>query len=184
MISLKEYVDRMKEGQSDIYYMTGESVAQVSSSPFIETLRKKGFEVLYMVDPIDEYCVQQLKEYDGKKLKSVSKEGLDLDTEEEKKKTEELKAEYEPLCKLIKEVLGDKVEKVMIGTRIAESPVVPESASRSWQVTLLNSIALKMLPYAVWELVSLFRFGTSETLFSARVSFYRAIPAWLRRRSL
>merc|ERR1719156_51015 len=111
MISLKEYVDRMKEGQSDIYYMTGESVAQVSSSPFIETLRKKGFEVLYMVDPIDEYCVQQLKEYDGKKLKSVTKEGLDWDTEEEKKKTEELKAEYEPLCKLIKEVLGDKVEK-------------------------------------------------------------------------
>merc|ERR1712072_1069407 len=86
MISLKEYVDRMKEGQTDIYYMAGESVAQVSSSPFIETLRKKGFEVLYMVDPIDEYCVQQLKEYDGKKLKSVSKEGLDLDTEEEKKK--------------------------------------------------------------------------------------------------
>merc|ERR1712164_146832 len=69
----------------------------VSSSPFIETLRKKGLEVLYMVDPIDEYCVQQLKEYDGKKLKSVTKEGLDLDTEEEKKKTEELKAEYEPL---------------------------------------------------------------------------------------
>merc|ERR1711964_8255 len=86
MISLKEYVDRMKEGQNDIYYMTGESVAQVSSSPFIETLRKKGFEVLYMVDPIDEYGVQQLKEYDGKKLKSVAKEGLDLDTEDEKKK--------------------------------------------------------------------------------------------------
>merc|ERR1712224_562540 len=103
MISLKEYVDRMKEGQSDIYYMTGESVAQVSSSPFIETLRKKGFEVLYMVDPIDEYCVQQLKEFDGKKLKSVSKEGLDLDTEEEKKKTEELKAEFEPLCKHLAE---------------------------------------------------------------------------------
>merc|ERR1712159_820796 len=82
MISLKEYVDRMKDGQSDIYYITGESIAAVSSSPFMETLRKKGFEVLYMVDPIDEYCVQQLKEYDGKKLKSVSKEGLDLDTEE------------------------------------------------------------------------------------------------------
>merc|ERR1719183_1210832 len=124
LISLKEYCDRMKEGQNDIYYITGESVAQVSSSPFIETLRKKGFEVLYMVDPIDEYGVQQLKEYDGKKLKSVTKEGLDLDTEEEKKKTEELKAEYEPLCKLIKEVLGDKVEKVLIGTRIADSPVV------------------------------------------------------------
>merc|ERR1711861_60648 len=89
MISLKEYCDRMKEGQNDIYYITGESIQGVSSSPFIETLRKKGIEVIYMVDPIDEYCVQQLKEYDSKKLKSV----------------------YEPLCKLIKEVLGDKVEK-------------------------------------------------------------------------
>jgi molecular chaperone HtpG len=136
MISLKEYCDRMKEGQTDIYYMTGESVGQVSSSPFIETLRKKGFEVLYMVDPIDEYCVQQLKEYDGKKLKSVSKEGLDLDTEEEKKKTEELKAEYEPLCKLIKEVLGDKVEKVMIGTRIAESPVVLVTSEHGWSANM------------------------------------------------
>merc|ERR1711918_23918 len=123
-ISLKEYCDRMKEGQNDIYYITGESIQGVSSSPFIETLRKKGIEVLYMVDPIDEYCVRQLKEYDSKKLKSVTKEGLDLDTEEEKKKTEEAKAEFEPLCKLIKEVLGDKVEKVLIGTRIAESPVV------------------------------------------------------------
>merc|ERR1712182_43709 len=67
MISLKEYCDRMKEGQNDIYYITGESIQGVSSSPFIETLRKKGLEVLYMVDPIDEYCVQQLKEDDGKK---------------------------------------------------------------------------------------------------------------------
>merc|ERR1711896_100548 len=126
------YVDRMKEGQSDIYYMMGESVAQVSSSPFIETLRKKGYEVLYMCDPIDEYSVQQLKEYDGKKLKSVTKEGLDLDTEDEKKKTEELKAEFEPLCKLIKEVLGDKVEKVLIGTRIADSPCVLVTSEHGW----------------------------------------------------
>merc|ERR1712057_6230 len=71
MISLKEYVDRMKEGQNDIFYVTGESIAQVSSSPFIEQLRKKGYEVVYMIDPIDEYAVQQLKEYDGKKLKAV-----------------------------------------------------------------------------------------------------------------
>merc|ERR1711900_117816 len=135
-ISLKEYCDRMKEGQNDIYYVTGESVAQVSSSPFIETLRKKGLEVLYMVDPIDEYAVQQLKEYDGKKLKSVTKEGLDLDTEDEKKKTEELKAEYEPLCKLIKEVLGDKVEKVLVGTRIAESPVVLVTSEHGWSANM------------------------------------------------
>merc|ERR1712207_98691 len=104
-ISFKEYVDRMKEGQNDIYYITGESIAAVSSSPFLETLRKKGLEVLYMVDPIDEYCVQQLKEFDGKKLKSTTKEGLELDDEDEKKKLEELKAEFEPLTKLMKEVL-------------------------------------------------------------------------------
>merc|ERR1712028_286811 len=101
MVSLKEYVDRMKEGQNDIYYITGESVAQVSSSPFLETLRKKGLEVLYMVDPVDEYAVQQLKEFDGKKLKSVTKEGLDIADEDEKKKIEECKAEFEPLTKLI-----------------------------------------------------------------------------------
>merc|ERR1712159_57775 len=93
MISLKEYVDRMKEGQEDIYYITGENVAAVDASPFIETLKKKGLEVLYMVDPIDEHAVQQLKEYEGKKLMDVSKEGLDLSmNEEEKKKAKEEKA--------------------------------------------------------------------------------------------
>merc|ERR1711966_291582 len=111
-----------KEGQEDIYYITGESIAGVDASPFIETLKKKGLEVLYMVDPIDEYCVQQLKEFDGKKLKSVTKEGLELEDEDEKKKLEEQKASLESLCKLIKEVLADKVEKVMVSNRIAESP--------------------------------------------------------------
>ena len=84
-ISFKEYVDRMKEGQNDIYYITGESVAAASSSPFLEALRKKGLEVLYMCDPIDEYAVQQLKEFDGNKLKSCTKEGLDIDDDDEKK---------------------------------------------------------------------------------------------------
>merc|ERR1712054_750258 len=119
-ISFKEYVDRMKEGQNDIFYITGESIAAVSASPFLESLRKKGLEVLYMVDPVDEYAVQQLKEFDGKKLKSVTKEGLDIDDEDEKKKIEELKAEFEPLTKLMKEVLGDKVEKVMVSSRLAD----------------------------------------------------------------
>ncbi|MEH8889698.1 molecular chaperone HtpG, partial [Klebsiella pneumoniae] len=110
MVSLKEYVTRMKEGQKDIYYITGESRVAVSNSPFLEGLKKKGYEVLFMVDPIDEYAVQQLKEFDGKKLKSCTKEGLELeDSEEEKKKHEELKAQFEGLCKLIKDVLGDKV---------------------------------------------------------------------------
>merc|ERR1719162_562707 len=128
----EDSTNRMKEGQNDIYYITGESIQQVSSSPFIEQLRKKGFEVVYMIDPIDEYAVQQLKEYDGKKLKAVTKEGLDLDTEDEKKKTEEYKAEFEPLCKLVKEVLGDKVEKVIVSTRIAESPCVLVTSEHGW----------------------------------------------------
>merc|ERR1711959_821757 len=136
MTSLKEYVARMKEEQKDIYYITGESKKAVESAPFIEQLKKKGYGVIFMVDPIDEYCVQQLKEYDSKKLKSVTKEGLDLDTEEEKKKTEELKAEFEPLCKLIKEVLGDKVEKVLVGTRIAESPVVLVTSEHGWSANM------------------------------------------------
>ncbi|CAD7976754.1 unnamed protein product [Amoebophrya sp. A25] len=135
-VSLKEYVDRMKEGQEDIYYITGESVAGVSASPFIETLKKKGLEVLYMVDPIDEYCVQQLKEFDGKKLKSVTKEGLELDDEDEKKKLEEQKADFEGLCKLIKEVLADKVEKVIVSNRISDSPCVLVTSEYGWSANM------------------------------------------------
>ena len=87
VISLKDYIQRMKEGQKDIFYITGESRAQVATSPFVETLKNKGYEILYLVDPIDEYMVQQMKDYDDKKLKSVTKEGLDMDvTDDEKKK--------------------------------------------------------------------------------------------------
>merc|ERR1712057_32235 len=135
-ISFKEYVDRMKEGQNDIYYITGESIAAVSSSPFLEALRKKGLEVLYMVDPIDEYAVQQLKEYDGKKLKSTTKEGLDIEDEDEKKKLEELRAEFEPLTKLMKEVLGDKVEKVLVSSRIVDSPCVLTTSEYGWSANM------------------------------------------------
>merc|ERR1719230_935366 len=136
VVSLREYVDRMKEGQEVIYYITGESVDQVSASPFIETLKKKGIEVLYMVDPIDEYCVQQLKEYDGKTLKSVTKEGLEIQDEDEKKTLEEQKAEFEGLCKLIKEVLGDKVEKVVVSNRINESPCVLVTSEYGWSANM------------------------------------------------
>jgi len=135
-VSLKEYCDRMKEGQNDIFYITGESIAAVSSSPFIETLRKKGYEVLYMIDPIDEYSVQQLKEYDGKKLKSVTKEGLELNDEEEKKTFEEIKADFEPLCALMKEVLGDKVEKVLVGSRVVDSPCVLVTSEHGWSANM------------------------------------------------
>merc|ERR1712007_407321 len=135
-ISFKEYIDRMKEGQNDIYYITGESIAAVSSSPFLENLRKKGLEVMYMVDPVDEYAVQQLKEFDGKKLKSTTKEGLDIEDEDEKKKLEELKAEFEPLTKLMKEVLGDKTEKVMVSSRMADSPCVLTTSEHGWSANM------------------------------------------------
>jgi len=137
MTSFKEYVSRMKEGQKDIYFITGESKSSVANSPFIEGLRRRGYEVLYMVDPIDEYVIQQLKEYDGKKLKNCSKEGLDLEeTEDEKKTLEEQKAAYEPLCKLVKEVLGDKVEKVVVGVRIEDSPCVLVTGEYGWSANM------------------------------------------------
>ncbi|SBT30398.1 heat shock protein 90, putative [Plasmodium ovale wallikeri] len=137
MIGLKEYVDRMKENQKDIYYITGESINAVSNSPFLEALTKKGFEVIYMVDPIDEYAVQQLKDFDGKKLKCCTKEGLDIDDSEEAKKNfETLKAEYEGLCKVIKDVLHEKVEKVVVGQRITDSPCVLVTSEFGWSANM------------------------------------------------
>ena len=136
-ISFKDYISRMKEGQKDIYYITGESRAQVAASPFMETLKKRGYEVLYLVDPIDEYMLQQMKDYDDHKLKSITKEGLDLDeTEDEKKKKEEEKAKYENLCKLMKDILGDKVEKVVLGSRMDESPCVLVTSEFGWSASM------------------------------------------------
>jgi len=89
-----------------------------------------------MIDPIDEYCVQQMKEFDGKKLQSVTKEGLDLNDEEEKKKLDEQKADFEGLCKLVKEVLGDKVEKVTVSNRIQESPCVLVTSEFGWSANM------------------------------------------------
>merc|ERR1711871_1043932 len=135
--TLKDYVERMPEGQSDIYYITGESKKAVETSPFIEMCKKRNFEVLYMVDPIDEYCVQQLKEYDGKKLVSVTKEGLKFEeTEDEKKKKEETVAEYEGLCKLVKEILGDKVEKCIVSGRVTESPCCLVTGEHGWSANM------------------------------------------------
>jgi len=135
--SFKDYITRMKEGQKDIYFITGESKKSLENSPFLEKLKKKGYEVLYMVDPIDEYATQQLKEFDGKKLVNITKEGLKLDeTEDEKKKAEELKAQYEPLCKTIKEVLGDKVEKVIVSDRIVNSPCVLVTGEYGWSANM------------------------------------------------
>merc|ERR1711994_899461 len=137
MISLKEYVERMKEDQKAIYYITGESKAAVEASPFLEALKKRDLEVLYLVDPVDEYAVQQLREYDGKKLMCVTKEGLDLGlTEDEKKKQEDDKAAFEGLCKKMKEILGDKVEKVIVSDRMVESPCSLVTGEYGWSANM------------------------------------------------
>lgn len=135
--SLKDYVSRMKENQKDIYYITGESKEIVAASAFVEKVKKKGFEVLYLVDPIDEYAVQQLKEYDGKKLVCVTKEGLELpEDEEEKKRQEELKAQFEDLCKVIKEILDKKVEKVVVSNRLVDSPCCIVTSTYGWSANM------------------------------------------------
>merc|ERR1711970_244654 len=137
MTSLKDYVARMKEDQKDIYFITGESKKAVEAAPFIEQLKKRGFEVLYMTDPIDEYATQQLKEYDGKKLVAVTKEGLNLEkTEDEKKEFEEKKAACENLCKLMKEVLGDKAEKVVVSDRLSTSPCCLVTGEYGWSANM------------------------------------------------
>jgi len=137
LTSLKDYVTRMKENQKDIYYITGESKMAVENSPFLEKLKKRGLEVLFMVDPIDEYAVQQLKEYDGKKLVCCTKEGLQLDeSEDEKKKKEEIKAQFEPLCRLMKDILGDKVEKVIVSDRIVDSPCCLVTGEYGWSANM------------------------------------------------
>merc|ERR1712048_1005867 len=116
--SLKDYISRMPESQKDIYYITGETKKAVETSPFIEKCKKRNYEVLFMVDPIDEYCVQQLKEYDGKKA------------------WEELCADFEPLSKLMKEILGDKVEKVVMSERVTESPCVLVTGEYGWTANM------------------------------------------------
>merc|ERR1739849_63839 len=135
--SLEDYVSRMDDKQPGIYYITGESKRSVETSPFLEKLKKKGYEVLYMVDPIDEYCVQQLMEFDGKKLISATKEGLKFDEDDEEKKAfEEAKKKTEGLCKLMKEVLDDKVEKVVVSNRLADSPCCLVTGEYGWSANM------------------------------------------------
>lgn len=135
--SLKDYVGRMKENQKHIYFITGENKEQVANSSFVERVKKRGFEVVYMTEPIDEYVVQQMKEFDGKQLVSVTKEGLELpEDEEEKKKREEDKAKYENLCKVMKNILDNKVEKVVVSNRLVNSPCCIVTSQYGWTANM------------------------------------------------
>jgi len=137
MTGLKDYVGRMKENQKDIYYITGENKEMVKNSSFVERVKKHGYEVLYMTEPIDEYCVQQLKEYDGKNLVSVTKEGVELPEDDEaKKKFEEDKATYENLCKVMKDILDAKVEKVCVSQRLVTSPCCIVTSQYGWTANM------------------------------------------------
>merc|ERR1719504_415817 len=135
--SFADYVSRMKETQKDIYYITGESKEVVATSSFVERMKKKGLEVIYMTEPIDEYVVQQLKEFDGKNLVSVTKEGLELpEDEEEKAKTEANKVKYEGLCKVMKDILDKKVEKVVVSNRLVSSPCCIVTSQYGWTANM------------------------------------------------
>lgn len=135
--TLKDYVTRMKPEQKTIYYITGDSKKKLESSPFIEEAKRRGVEVLFMVDPIDEYVMQQVKDFEDLKFVCLTKEGVKFEeSEEEKKQKEEEKASFEKLCKAMKEILGDKVEKVVLTDRLSTSPCIlvtrSSAGARTW----------------------------------------------------
>merc|ERR1712106_1285784 len=137
MCSLADYVSRMQENQKDIFYITGESKEVVATSSFVERLKKRGLEVVYMTEPIDEYVVQQLKEFDGKNLVSVTKEGLELpEDEEEKKKMEVDKEKFEPLCKVMKDILDKKVDRVVVSSRLVSSQCCIVTSQYGWTANM------------------------------------------------
>jgi molecular chaperone HtpG len=137
MVSLSDYVANMPSSQTQIYYITGESLKSVVNSPFIEKCKMRNLEVLFMIDPIDEYCVQQLKEYQGKSLVCVTKEGLTFDSsEDEKQKWETCVNDFKPLTEKIKEVLGPNVEKVVLSQRVVNSPCVLVTGDYGWTANM------------------------------------------------
>ena len=124
LVSLKQYAGRMREGQKHIYYITGESRETVEKSPHLEVFRDKSIEVLYFLDPIDEWLVNDLYNYEGKQLKSVSRGDLDLGDlgAEDKKLKDATESKYKKLSERIKNILSDSVKDVRVTTRLKDSP--------------------------------------------------------------
>lgn len=133
MISLDDYISRKKDGQTQIYYLAADSIAAAEASPYAEALEKKGYEVLYLIDPIDEVAAANMTEYDGMILADVSREDLSVDqSDDDKKSLEEASEKFKPLTDYMKKVLGDKVEKVIVSSRLTDSPAIVVASKFGW----------------------------------------------------